>query len=90
MWVSSRKLLKAQGWNYDNQHAASSVQTVALNVLFERLQKVHFAFKLQTLVVVVLDDFRVLLFQGHHRPPMKGSAFNTDPGMKSDGQLCLS
>ena len=37
MRVSSRKLLKAQDWNHDNQHAASSVQTVALNVLFERL-----------------------------------------------------
>ena len=33
------------------------MQTVALNVLFERLQKAHFAFKLQTLVVVVLDIF---------------------------------
>ena len=43
MRVSSRKLLKAQNWNHDNQHAASSVQTVALNVLFERLQKAHFA-----------------------------------------------
>ena len=47
MRVSSRKLSKAQDWNHDNQHAASSVHTVALNVLFERLQKAHFAFKLQ-------------------------------------------
>ena len=47
----SGELLKALGalnWSHDNQHAASTVQTVALNVLFERLQKAHLAYELQS------------------------------------------
>ena len=41
------KALEMLNWSYDHQHAASTVQTVALNVLFERLQKAHSAYKLQ-------------------------------------------